>query len=154
LLTGGAYLLPEGVDYDAPDLYARCPASPVPRGLFRGILINVPRSVPPGAGVPLRGYLKLPYDYGGRGDRLVEQVVIYAIAASSLLVASGFVGLPGVTMDLPQATTPEPGLFIGKYFNPELDELFAMPPGRYFVYAALGEYVSNVATLVVEGEES
>ena len=102
-----AFQLPQDQSFAAEGLFDPCAASPKVDGDFQGLVVNVPSRIVATSGeldVPLRGYLELPYDYGGLGDAFVEALSIVVVSAAPFAVRVTGVELPGSPLESLEAT--------------------------------------------------
>lgn len=148
-----AFQLPRDVSFAADGLFEPCAASPMADGDFQGLLVNAPPRVTSASSealeIPLRGYLRLPYDFGGFGDSFVEALSFVVVSHSPFSLAVTGLSLPGTPLESLEVKAPRPGLLVGKYFNPSLA---IAATGVSFVYVFLGPYVSNVVRVDVVAE--
>ncbi len=148
-----------------PGSRRRWPCSPaLPPGTL-GIALSAPARVPLGPGdatddafarVIVCGAYRFPSNFLGLREQLAKRLLLVAVDAASHRAYAGRVAPPG------EDPGPDPyrglsdadleGQLSGGWFNPNLAAILPLPerPAGYWVYAQLGEHVSNVVRIDVE----
>lgn len=130
---------------------------------FRGLRLAAPARVALGAAldpfsstssrVIVCGALHLELDYLGLRGRLLTQIVLVAVSATTHRAFSARFEPAPNPVTSPARAGREPGAWpegsIIQYFNPNLAEVLPLPEeeATYFVYATLGAHVSNVVRI-------
>ncbi|MFO0611136.1 MAG: hypothetical protein U0414_01015 [Polyangiaceae bacterium] len=128
---------------------------------FLGIRIAAPSRVRLENGgqrpsVMICGGYHLPLHYAGLGTSLERGVWIVAsdLRQERVLVGPAVAELGERAEDeLPRTGGPSSGVTVIEYFNRDIGPQIVAEPGTWFVYAMIGEAVSNVVRIELGSEE-